>query len=197
MPALASSLQRGWGMRCARVALIPLFLAMTGCLIPQDDQTLVIPPPPRNRPPRFVTNQITPPQKRVIRLSTAAGCQSQQEFQVFVADPDVDDPLTVRWYVDYDADIRPGAAKEEVIQNVAKELRNSPSTYNADVSNPLNPLAAPGPHLLEVLVSDGILSDRTPQPRAPDPNVPDAGPQETFVALWSWLVISDPGSCGP
>lgn len=180
-----------WRYRAAVAAV--LLTTMTGCLIPQDDHTLVIPPPPRNRPPRIITDQVTPV-TRTLYLSDSATCTTKQQFQVYFADPDVDDTLYYRWYVDY-TETRTGFLLEGRISTNGKEVRDDSAVLQANAADPASVFATPGPHLVEVIVSDGTLVDRTPQPRAS--TEPDAGDQETFVALWSWLVVTKTGSCGP
>lgn len=181
----------------SRAILGALAFAMTGCLIPQDDQTLVIPPRQRNRAPRIVTDQIVPAiEQRTIFLSTTPTCPNAQEFQVYVADPDVDDQLTVRWYLDNSPTNVGIVAPDTVIETNGKELRDQPATFTADLNAPSNRFIT-GSHLLEVIVSDGTLNNRRPLPR--NTIGPDGGTikEETFVAMWAWQVVTVSGSCGP
>jgi len=82
-----------WGLRLAWVACVA-----SGCLIPQDDTLLVELPQRRNRPPRILENLVNPPQRITQDFGAAGRCEL--EFSVAVEDPDVDDLITVSWYLD-------------------------------------------------------------------------------------------------
>src|SRR5215471_17976256 len=73
--------------------------ALTGCLLSQEDRVLTDPP---NRPPRIMEElpTLTPDKDHRLTLVDGPDCPVLT-FGFSAEDPDVSQPLNVRWYVDY------------------------------------------------------------------------------------------------
>jgi hypothetical protein len=136
-----------------------------GCLVPQEDAVLFT---PQNRPPRILENTIQP-----ARQSTVGnGPNCQVEFSAFVADPDIDDLLTWRWYIDYDPSPQSpnrSPKDEGVLAPSGEERRAQSAKYTLKPQD--NPSAPVGVHVVTLMVFDGHLgtfegpgSEPLPQP---------------------------------
>ena len=177
---------------CTPISRHPGVLALLAaglgaCLIPPDDRILDFPPPAQNRPPRIIENLAQP--DRRVTLGTGTTCL--QTFSVQVEDPDVDDPIIARWYVDYDATSNPAPyGQDQRLDNNGKALRDEPATLTLAPSSSGSPLATTGAHLVEVLVADGRLVNREPLPH---PSVEDGGLNPSYAVTYAWLVTVDDG----
>lgn len=128
-------------------------LLLGGCLLPQDD-TLLDPLPQKNRPPRILEQNVQPAQN----VSVATNCSI--EFSAFVEDPDVDDKLTYRWYIDYNptaGSLTRTPFEEGQLLNNGQPVRSSSATYKGDTGNTSTPLAEIGLHRVTLMVFDGTL----------------------------------------
>ena len=129
---------------------------------------------------------ISPP-TRVITI--APGECPQLDFSFSAEDPDINDTLTVRLYVDYPAS-----------STVASELRLTPNgntvrdqvRLTIDLSNPSLPVPArnlqqPGTHVVEALLFDFVLNpERKPYPITP---AGDGGIENpSYVVSYAWVV---------
>jgi hypothetical protein len=165
-----------------------------GCLIPQDDALLEEIPQRRNRPPRIVETQVQPPE-RIIRDFGAAGL-CELDFSVVVEDPDVDDLVTVRWYLDYDAQNPTGAYREFRLANNGQPQRGDRATLSINLRAANSPLSAPGVHLVEAVVSDTRLVGRDPEPKGTV--FLDGGGviiNPGYVVTYAWFVTTVRGDC--
>ncbi|WP_224240913.1 hypothetical protein [Hyalangium gracile] len=133
-----------------------------GCLVPQDDTLLESIPQRRNRPPRIVETQVQPPNP--IIQDFGAGGLCELDFSVLVEDPDVDDLLTVRWYLDYDNQNPTGFFREFKLANNGEPQRGDRATLRINLRAANSALSTPGVHLVEALVSDTRLTGREPEP---------------------------------
>lgn len=122
-----------------------------GCLLPQEDTLLEGLPQRRNRPPRIVETQVQPPE-RIIRNFGANGL-CELEFSVVVEDPDVDDLVTVRWYVDYDEQNPTGPYREFQLANNGEPQRGDRATLRMPLRAANSPLGPLGDHLVEPRIS--------------------------------------------
>lgn len=175
-------------------ALFGGVLLLGGCLLPQDD-TLLDPLPRKNRPPRILEQNVQPAQ----HVTVATNCGT--EFSAFVEDPDIDDKLTYRWYVDYDPTVNsPTRApfEEGQLQNNGQPVRSSSATWTADTGSTRTPLSEVGPHLVTLMVFDGTLGvfDGPGSIPPPDPvEGVDAG-NPHYSDSYSWAVdISPTADC--
>jgi hypothetical protein len=173
-------------------------LVQSGCLIPQDDTLFSGIPEPLNRPPRIVENQVSP-QTRILRDFGSETCRTA--FEVLVTDPDVDDEITVYWYVDYAPGSGPASLPRffQFLPQTGNPLRNERATFEVDLAAAGSPLASPGLHLVEAIVADRPLDPATREPRlGRDPN-PDGGApivvDEGFAVSYAWVVETVAGAC--
>ena len=164
-----------------------------GCLVPQDDTLLESIPQRRNRPPRIVETQVQP-SEAIIRDFGANGL-CELDFSVIVEDPDVDDLVTVRWYLDYDNQNPTGAYREFQLANNGQPQRGDRATLRINLRAANSPLSAPGEHLVEALVSDTRLVGREPVPIS-QINL-DGGViiNPGYVVTHAWFVTTVSGEC--
>ena len=192
VPPCTSNPLKGWHslplVAVASGLLAPV--VMGGCLVPQDYRFSDDPPPFKNNP---VTIASPFPDGTVLTTyngeggPTATACRLT--FRVSASDPDLDDLITVRWFADYDR--TPVILQEDLLQNLGSPTRG-PVELTMDLGVPGNPLSSQATHVLEVLVADGQLVNRTPLPRSSDP---DAGVNPSFVDQYAWIVKTEPGDC--
>lgn len=150
-------------MRSRSLAALALLLPLSGagCLILAPDHYLF------NRPLRVVEARVEPEEARgepvddvQVRVRAAHACQPL-EFSVGVEDPDLDDVLRSRWFVDGQV----VTSADDTRSASPTPLRARPFSWTVLPLGRGSPLASPGPHLVEVVVSDAPLVDRTPDPR--------------------------------
>lgn len=180
-------------MVAGRLLVGLLVLGQAACLIPQDDPILVPLPPTRNRPPRIQENSVTPPRSfPAPTLFTGDNCPEQVLFGVTLEDPDVDDVLTLRWFIDYDPNNNPVSFGTETrVSTTGAAVRGAlEQTFSL---RPGSPLAVPGIHLVEAVVADGQLIGREPQPLARDEqgNVTEVSYSDTFA----WYISVEDQVC--
>ncbi len=166
----------------------------SGCLIPQEDTLLESLPQRRNRPPRIVETQVQP-LERIIQDFGASGL-CELDFSVVVEDPDVDDLLTVRWYLDYDDQNPTGPYREFQLINNGEPQRGDRPTLRINLRAANSPLSAPGVHLVEAVVADTRLVGREPVPVGRLP-LADGGAiiNPGFVVTYTWYVTTVSGGC--
>jgi hypothetical protein len=165
-----------------------------GCLVPQDDTFLEGIPERRNRPPRIVENQVQPPEP--IIEDFGAGDLCELDFSVIVEDPDVDDLLTVRWYLDYDTQNPTGPYREFQLANNGQPQRGDRATLRINLRAANSPLSAPGVHLVEAVVADTRLVGREPVPISTI--VLDGGGviiNPGYTVTHAWFVTTVSGEC--
>ncbi|AEI67532.1 hypothetical protein [Corallococcus macrosporus] len=172
--------------------LVAASLVASGCLIPQDDTLLDAVPDFMNRPPRIIESLVAP-QQRFIPDFGASTCDLT--FEVAVEDPDVDDRIVVHWYVDYNPQDPRGPYRQYELASTREPRRSDRGTLLISLASANNPLAAPGPHLVEALVSDAELVDRVVQPRPVQ--LPDGTTLDNpgFAVTYSWVVNTVQGDC--
>jgi hypothetical protein len=152
--------------RVARGLLLCTVAMFLSCVLPpaQDDTILTAPPLIYNRPPHIIEQGVSPP--RVVNLTEGCGIGT---FSVQAEDPDLCDPITVAWYLDYDpnAHTQPIYTPDPVVQpdapnantNPIRDLSSTdlgPGATSAFANSATNPLSA-GTHVLEAFVTDGLL----------------------------------------
>jgi hypothetical protein len=171
--------------------VLPFAGWLAACLIPQDDNYLTEIPEQKNRPPRIVESQVQPIE-RIIKEYGTTVCNL--EFSVAVEDPDVDDLLSVHWYVDYDPAQPRGAYEEDVLKSTNVPQREVQAYLRLNVTQAGNPLATPGEHLVEAVVTDTRLINRVPQPIDQKTDA-DGGVviNPGYAASYAWFVQTLPG----
>jgi hypothetical protein len=183
------------------LALLPRWLGLAwlagvagGCLVPQDDTLLQSIPQRRNRPPRIVETQVQPPDP--IIEDFGAGDLCELDFSVVVEDPDVDDLITVRWYLDYDDQNPTGYYRETTLANNGEPQRGERASLRINLRAANSELSTPGVHLVEALVTDARLSGRDPVPLST--TVLDGGTviiNPGYVVTHAWFVTTVRGDC--
>ena len=193
MPLHATRQPRGILQRLVAGLGLASLAAGAGCLIPQDEALLEGVPEFKNRPPRIVEEQVEP-FERILRAFGVGSCT--QDFSVVVEDPDVDDRLTVEWYVDYNPSNPEGYYRQIVLANTGQPRRDDRGTLHMDLRSANNPLGTPGIHLVEALVTDRHLTQRQPDPPE-EVFLPDGGLVKNpgFVTSYSWVVNTVAGDC--
>ncbi len=142
-----------------------------------------------NRPPVIIPAFVQPLSGHVT-LSNTPGCVAQ--FSIRVEDPNVDDPITARWYIDYDKDThsQPDSRVFEFTNN-GRAVRDESATFTQQLDSPGNPLSVPGVHLVDVLVADAPVVNRDPS----------TGSNETApsfpVHTWVVTTTTNPSDCAP
>jgi hypothetical protein len=165
-----------------------------GCLVPQDDTLLEGIPDRRNRPPRIVESQVQPPEPIIQDFGASGLCEL--DFSVVVEDPDVDDLITVQWYLDYDSQNPTGYFREFRLANNGEPQRGDRATLPISLRAANSPLSAPGVHLVEAVVTDTRLVGRTPEPKSRI--VLDGGGviiNPGYVVTHTWFVNTVRGDC--
>jgi hypothetical protein len=157
-------------------ALLLVTPQMIACLGPQDDTELPPDPIYRNRRPYLVENLIKP----TVYVETGTTTTCFVDLSITVADPDVDDPIYVRWFVDYDSDAETVHEKEQSIASDGNEVRASAATYRVNPGAVTGPFTDPGRHLVEAVVADGTIIGRLPEA------------DDKYSVTHSWIVNIDP-----
>lgn len=185
--------RRGGRSGLAWLGLVAAACGASGCLIRQEDTLLQEVPEFMNRPPRIIESQVKP-QQRITRDFGANGCDLT--FEVAVEDPDVGDRIVVSWYVDYNLQDPQGPYRQYELAATGEARRTDRGTLTISLESANNPLGAPGPHLVEALVSDTGLVDREPQTRQVV-QLPDGGTlvDPGYVTSYAWVVNTVPGDC--
>ena len=184
-----------------RVGVVALgALCGTRCLLPQEDTVLselIL----RNHPPRIVeeTAQVNQSARRTLTFGNDPGCQLQ--FQAAVEDPDIDDPVTFRWYVDYepllaDAGVpqndRHLALVQDTLVPSGQALRGT-VTLTRFTEN--NPRFAAGNHNVTLMIFDGRLAPEQGPGTTPDPDPATGDP--SYSTTFDWFVTIENGPCLP
>jgi hypothetical protein len=174
----------------ARLAstLLPLCwvaCALNGCLVSQEDRMLSDIPAQRNRPPRIIEERLDPRDR--YRLVTEC---IPLTFEIRAEDPDINDLLKVRWYVDYHRTQL--VEKEQFLSPSGQPERTDPGSLTVDLSSrlglPASQLQAPGTHFVEAVVFDNQIVGTL---RIPLPfTAADAGVVEnpSYAVSYAWVV---------
>jgi hypothetical protein len=152
-----------------------------------------------NRPPRLIEESAQP--QRRVTVPALPGCSIT--FRIQAEDPDLQDTLFARWFIDYDPQSNPSPYSEseltfaEPVGNAPRQRIPATLTIRLDAAN--NPLPL-GDHVVEVLVADGALINRVPVPRAPIGTFPDGGPiqDQSYAVSYAWFVdVTNEGTACP
>ena len=172
------------GIRVAmirRMPLIaaPLLVALGGCLMPPPIEEVS---PPDNQPPRILKASLSPPTGKADVLDQSCAPYS---YKADVADPDIDDKLYWRVFLDYYRDNKPGEAKSGA---VTPRGESAPIGFTVDPNDSRFKNLLSEPHFVELLVSDRPFfdDDRFPLGRA----VPDDAVTDVVV----WTVVLEQSS---
>lgn len=140
---------------------VPLALLLgTGCLAPQDIDEVEPAGEEQNHAPRIVVDQALVEGMAVPRIHVQTSCDSVRFRVGAVEDLDLDDTLTVRFFVDYDQGCeRCRQVQHELVLPATDETRALRTTEFAyELRLPLDE----GTHLVEAWVSDGFADEADP-----------------------------------
>jgi hypothetical protein len=140
------------------------------------------------RPPRIPFNFTDP--KPGLVVVTDAAAQLPMTFRVLqFEEPNLEDTLTIRWFVDYHRNpaIRHQAIRPPEPQSSNPMLRSESSFILTQ--SMLEPNPAAEPHLVEVVVSDRPFDDN---PQAPLLNRTLVAGAEGDVLSWTVQILSSP-----
>jgi hypothetical protein len=169
-------------------ALALVAAAMAGCPLPQPlpavQQTGAA-----VTPPRILAGSASPPEA-LVPVGTSCGAATIP-FSAMLEDPNVDELVQARWFVDYDA----GSTGVQGLEDVPP----------APDGSPIRTLAAPyqfrvgdhdpaRPHIVELVVSNGFYDLGADPPGSPVNRTPLPG-YETQV--FRWTVAYDPAAPCP
>ena len=150
-------------------------------------------------PPRIVTASARPAEV-LTGYGPPATCPGGATIAVSadVIDENPDEPVDVRWFVDYDpaSQLLNTPRQEEQLpppQDPTQVLR-TPRPFSFRPSD--FDVPAPRPHVVEIVVSNGFLPAGQPLPDGGLPNRQPAPGYETQVFRWTFEEVPD-GGCGP
>jgi hypothetical protein len=167
-------------------------------LLPQDDTPAL--PPLKNRPPRIIEDQavVNGSPARQLTIQVGEGCPSL-EFSAPVEDPDIDDQLIARLFVDYEVvsaaeqhKAKP-PIREIILMNQGTPLR----TARFEDVNPNaqgNPLGEETTHIVDLLVTDGRIGFPGMQP----PKEPVEGYEQLdprYSVTYTWVIHTEKANC--
>ena len=175
------------------LVLISGMCAVNACLLPQEDRVLD-PPPIKNRPPRIMEELAVRPPDRLITVDGSLGTGGSNcslDFSFFTEDPDLEDTLSVRFYVDY-GPLFPGFVDPEQILLPTGNRIREPVVLHVEVGSPVNTLPLSrlnlaGTHVVEALVYDGRLGagrKALPRTQPTDGGLPDP----SYAVTYAWVV---------
>jgi hypothetical protein len=167
------------GATCA----LAVALVLPGCLVPQDDHVLAD-LPATNHPPRIAEDSVSP--ARIVNTGNQGSCPPLT-FSAAVEDPDIGDPLYAYWYAsDLTSLATIPVATASIPNPTGTERRKDAAEFTVNFASSNNPLQAPGVHVVELIVSDGVVINRVPQPRD---LLADGGVgTPSFSSSYAWVV---------
>jgi hypothetical protein len=137
-------------------------------------------------PPRVLTESVNPAEA-IVRVGVDCTPETYVPFGGVINDPDLDDAVEARWFVDYSADA-PGVQQNDFpaaspdgtdTRRLLAEFRFFPARF------------APVPHMVEVVVSNGFFPIGFDPVGSPQPNRTPQSGYETQV--FRWLVVYEAG----
>lgn len=182
-------------------ALIVGAVLFGGCLLPQEDDILDDPPPALNRPPRLLGDRMNVGGTYSNKVTVGMGTDCPQVvFEGWVEDPDIADTVRYRWFVDYNPSATAPLIQRRPVATGTLATTGEPlraavtwAVTPESVDNPLTP----GVHLVQLIVTDGILEieDAPTKTPPPDPVEGVDGGNPRYIDEYSWYVTVDT-SCG-
>mgnify|MGYP001343013206 CR=1 FL=1 len=179
--------------------LLWLSLALSSCLLPQNDEPLPVIPPARNRPPRIF---FTAPE-RSFKFSIGMNCKPPT-VQAGVEDADLQDLIRIKWftYEGNGTDMPTQSFDRATLPESAEARRSPPLEPPPTVFNQGLLTRTGVARQLEVVVSDGEFSadgqgNLISLPRRVDG--PDGGLIDniTYIDRYVWVVDTVNEPCPP
>jgi hypothetical protein len=159
---------------------LPLLFALLACGSPPQ-------PTSSNQPPAIVDVQPESP------LAIGNGPTCALTFRASFEDPDLNDLLTARFYVDDEA--QNASPVQELDVAPSGSLRRSVgASLQQAVGSATSPLHPSGKHRVELLVSDGLLEGRSPLPRS---RLSDGTQIPTYAVTYAWEITVEQGRACP
>lgn len=187
----------------SRVAgqLLWLVLALSSCLLPQNDDPLPVIPKQANRPPRIDPDRVSPP--RFFNVNVGTNC-SPPTVQAYMTDLDVSDRIRIRWLV-YREDGTPDRQPPIDQSIVGGSLPTRPVISPPPSVFSLTLLNSTGKgRRLELVVSDGEFSTDLNDKLITLPvedgiPLPDGGTIDnpSYLDTYTWVVDTINESCPP
>jgi hypothetical protein len=137
-----------------------------------------------NRPPRIPSNQADPKPGLVVVSDAASQLPMQLKVLAF-EEPNAQDTLYVRWFVDYHRQKSPQLLLTRAPEPARQDGTRTGSTFTLTLEM-LGPSPATEPHIVEVVVCDRQFDDSDSAPEG-EKNRRCAG-GDAFSALLSWTV---------
>ncbi|MFZ5471767.1 MAG: hypothetical protein ACOZIN_20250 [Myxococcota bacterium] len=166
---------------------VVLAMAVSSCLVRQEDDVLPELPPLKNRRPVIISH--LEPQQTFTVDSARCGLQ---RFAATIEDPDVGDRIHIRWFIDPKfGDQDP----EELPQTPSVEVGRSPLIVERNLLIGGAGKLSTGKHMIELFIADGFPEGRTPLPR--NVTMPDGTTREnaTYFDSFLWFVDVPAGAC--
>jgi hypothetical protein len=161
-----------------------LVATLAGCPLPQP-----VPEIEGNisiTPPRILTDSVRPTDS-VVLVGTSCAPEAFVPFGGTIDDPDLDEAVEARWFVDYAADA-PGVHQNDfpIAPPDGTDTRRALSDFRFFPAR-----FAPVPHVIELVVSNGFFPIGLDPAGSPQPN---RTPQTGFeTQVFRWLVFYEAG----
>lgn len=161
-------------------------LACAGCLVPLPIEEDV---PDPNYPPFFTADRVVPDFSRVLNYDAQADGTTLRFELVDYGDPNPEDRLFWRWFVDY-------TSVQFAIRNSGPSAGLSPELRGAPIFMVLNPCVLPrrALHRVDLIVTDrAFVSNAEEAPNEPNPN--QALPDGAGSFRVTWFLALDTAGC--
>ena len=130
-------------------------------------------PAQKNRPPRILVEAIVPGTPVTLKLNVTC---KLQEFRVPVEDPDVDDKIRNKWFIDDESLSTGGLGGHTLDPSDAGTRRSAPVVPPTQIFSPAGVFTKePGAHKLTVVIADGEFSEGINLVPRPFGNLSDGG----------------------
>jgi hypothetical protein len=173
-----------------RTAAALLAIALAGCPLPQPLPAVQRVGGATVAPPRILADSASPP-GAIVRVGASCGPAATVPFTAMLEDPNVDELVQARWFVDYHA----GSTGLQGLENVLPSPDGSairslatPYLFRLGDHDPARP------HVVELVVSNGFHDVGADPPGSPVNRTPLPG-YETQV--FRWVVSYEPGAPCP
>ena len=169
------------------LALVPCAVWL-GCGTPPQEVE-----PRRNHYPRIVDG-LSKPEDPVVKLELGSNCKIPG-FSAVVEDPDLEDPIRSRWFVDPDVSFSGVSFTAPTLPSSATSVRNTPIVAPQQLFDVGGKLAEAGQHRLVLVIADGEFGvgiETLPLNIV----IHDAGVKDpTYTDRFTWFVTTDRNGC--
>ncbi len=184
-----------WSGRTRRLALLAVAAALpwglSACPLPQPLAEVSRVDGGTFAPPRIVGDSAVPPES-VIRVSRTCPTRPQFSLQLQVDDPDTNELVEARWFIDYDPTTNVGITRDDIIPGTGDPSVTvrpiAPFVYVVPDPDPANTA-----HVVEVVISNGFAPPGDLS--VPLPNRMPAEGFETQLFRWVFQYTDTSGRC--